>query len=158
MNRVLVSIQEGQKDPSWFNKIEDFLLSVLNELSYDGEEISVLFCNDDFIQQLNKTYRNIDSSTDVLSFENGESYTDEDGTQWLNAGDIIISLETLPKNAAYFSVDQNEELKRLLIHGTLHLNGMDHGESHVEPGVEPSDKMLVLQEKVLQKFCDVKLI
>ena len=73
-------------------------------------------------------------------------------------GDIIISVETVPKNAAYFGVSQNEELKRLLIHGTLHLNGYDHGEAHIEPGVEPDDEMLKLQETVLSGFSDITII
>ena len=73
-------------------------------------------------------------------------------------GDIVISLETLPKNAAYFEIDENSELKRLLLHGLLHLNGMDHYEEHIEKGVAPVCEMLVLQEKILSEFSDYKLL
>ena len=157
-NRVLVSVQEDMENPSWLESIEPYMQKVLSALNFDGEEISVLFCNDAFIQELNKEYRNIDAPTDVLSFESGDEYTDEDGKVWLSMGDIIISVETVPKNAAYFGVSQNEELKRLLIHGTLHLNGYDHGEVHIEPGVEPDDEMLKLQETVLSGFSDITII
>ncbi|MBR4463943.1 MAG: rRNA maturation RNase YbeY [Treponema sp.] len=157
-NRVLVSVQEDMESPSWLESIEPYMQKVLSALNFDGEEISVLFCNDAFIQELNKEYRNIDAPTDVLSFESGDEYTDEDGKVWLSMGDIIISVETVPKNAAYFGVSQNEELKRLLIHGTLHLNGYDHGEAHIEPGVEPDDEMLKLQETVLSGFSDITII
>ena len=109
------------------------------------------------IQQLNSQYRNIDSPTDILSFENGSKYTDDEG-EWLQAGDIAISLDTLPKNAEYFGVSENEELKRLLIHGVLHLNGYDHGEEHIEPDKEPTDEMLVLQEKILHELDEVVLV
>jgi probable rRNA maturation factor len=85
----------------------------------------------------------------VLSFENGASYTDEDGNEWTNIGDIVISLETLPKNAAYFGGTEDAELKRLLVHGLLHLNGLDHGDEHIEAGKEPECEMLVIQEKLL---------
>ena len=158
MNRILISIQENFVPPAWFNnqKIEDFVNSVLEKLGYDGEEISILFCDDAEIHELNKNYRNIDSPTDILSFENGEKYTDDEG-EWLQAGDIAISLETLPKNAEYFNVSENEEFKRLLIHGVLHINGYDHGEEHIEPGTEPTDEMLVLQEKTLKEFADINL-
>ena len=118
----------------------------VNELSYDQ-----------FIKELNSQYRNIDSATDVLSFENGEEYEDEEGL-WKNVGDIAISLETLPKNAEYFEVDTNTELKRLIIHGILHLNGMDHGEEHIEKGVVPTDEMLILQENLLADLSDEKII
>ena len=158
-NRILISLQEDFSAPAWFDeeKISGYLQSLLEKLGYDGEEISILFCNDEYIQSLNKNYRDIDSPTDILSFENGEKYSDEEG-DWLSAGDIALSLETLPKNADYFKVSQNEELKRLLIHGVLHLNGYDHGEEHIEPGVAPTDEMLVLQEKILSDFGEVKLI
>ena len=156
-NRVFVSVQEGMEEPSWLNKIEPFVLKALEKIGYDGEELSIMFCDDPFIQDLNKTYRNIDNPTDVLSFENGDEYTDEEGT-WLCAGDIIISVETLPKNAEYFDVDINSELKRLLVHGLLHLNGMDHGEEHIEKGTAPEGEMLVLQENVLLELKDETII
>ena len=158
-NRILISIQEDFTVPDWFSeeKITSYVQSVLEKLGYDGEEISLLFCNDEYIHELNKNYRDIDSATDILSFENGEKYKDDEG-EWLSAGDIALSLETLPKNADYFKVSENEELKRLLIHGVLHLNGYDHGEEHIEPGLVPTDEMLVLQEKILKEFEDVNLI
>lgn len=152
-NRILISMQEGMEEPAWFNKIEPFVQLVLSKLEYDEEELSILFCDDQFIQELNKNYRDIDSPTDVLSFENGDEYEDEQGT-WFNAGDIAISLETLPKNAEYFEVDKNNELKRLLVHGVLHLNGYDHGEEHIEKGKAPEGEMLVLQEKLLSELSE----
>lgn len=156
-NRIFISMQEGLDEPEWFSKTEEFVSRVMTSLKIDGEEISLLFCNDSFIQELNKQYRDIDSPTDVLSFENGESYEDDEG-KWNSAGDVVISLETLPKNAGYFDVSQNTELKRLLIHGILHINGYDHGEEHIEKGVEPECEMLRLQEKILESFSDVVLI
>lgn len=156
-NRILISLGEDVTEPVWFNKVEPFIQTVLQKLNYDNEEISVLFCSDEFIKELNSQYRNIDSATDVLSFENGEEYEDEEGL-WKNVGDIAISLETLPKNAEYFEVDTNTELKRLIIHGILHLNGMDHGEEHIEKGVVPTDEMLILQENLLSDLSDEKII
>ena len=156
-NRILISLGEDVTEPIWFNKVEPFIQTVLQKLNYDNEEISVLFCSDEFIKELNSQYRNIDSATDVLSFENGEEYEDDEGL-WKNVGDIAISLETLPKNAEYFEVDTNTELKRLIIHGILHLNGMDHGEEHIEKGVVPTDEMLILQENLLADLIEEKII
>ena len=156
-NRILVSVQEELEEPGWVEKIEPFMQKVAALLNFDGEEISVLFCNDEYMKELNSTYRKIDSTTDVLSFENDEEYEDEEG-KWKCVGDIAISLETLPVNAEYFDESKNEELKRLLVHGMLHLNGMDHGEEHLEEGVEPVCEMLVLQEKTLKQLKDEKII
>lgn len=156
-NRIFVSVEEGLSEPEWLGKIEPFMQKIMEKTGYDQEEISVMFCTDGFIQELNRNYRKIDAPTDVLSFENGEEYSDEEG-KWFSAGDIVISLDTLPENAEYFEVDKNAELKRLLVHGLLHLNGMDHGEEHIEKGVAPSCEMLVLQEKVLSELADEILV
>lgn len=158
-SRILISVQDGVNPPAWFDseKIQKYVQNVLERLGYDDEEISILFCNNDEIHRLNKEYRNIDSATDILSFENGTEYEDEEG-KWYAAGDIAISFDTLPENSEYFEVAQNEELKRLLIHGCLHLNGYDHGEEHIESGVEPKDEMLKLQEEILKEFSEINLI
>ena len=158
MNQIFVSCEDGMEEPVWLENIEPFVQKVLEAAGYDGEEISILFCTDSMIRELNANYRNIDSATDVLSFENGEEYTDEEGKEWFSAGDIAISVDTLPKNAEYFEVSQNEELKRLIVHGILHLNGYDHGEEHVEKGVEPKCEMLVLQKQLMDKFENYELI
>ena len=157
MNRVFVAMQEGVDEPDWFENVEPFVCKALSELKIDGQEISMLLCNDTYMQELNKTYRNIDSTTDVLSFENDEEYEDEEG-KWKCVGDIAISLDTLPVNAEYFKESQNAELKRLLVHGLLHLNGYDHGEEHIEEGVKPECEMLLLQENILDKLKDEKII
>jgi probable rRNA maturation factor len=156
-NRIFVSVQEGVKEPEWLDKVQDFLLLAANQLGFDNEEVSVLFCNDEYIKELNSSYRNIDAPTDVLSFENDEEYEDEEG-KWKCVGDIAISLDTLPVNAEYFNEDTNAELKRLLVHGLLHLNGMDHGEEHIEKGLAPVCEMLVLQENILEKLKDEIII
>lgn len=156
-NRIYISVQEGVTEPEWLNNVEPFLSKVMDELKFSGEEVSLFFCNDEYMKELNNTYRKIDSTTDVLSFENDEEYEDEEGV-WKAVGDIVISLETLPVNAEYFDENKNSELKRLLVHGILHLNGYDHGEEHIESGVEPECEMLKIQETLLEKLKDEKII
>lgn len=155
-NRVFTCVEEGFTTPVWFESVEGFALKVLEKLDFDGEELSIMICSDSYIKELNKNYRNIDSATDVLSFENNEEY-EEDGKMWKNVGDIAISAETLPKNAEYFEVSENTELKRLIIHGILHLNGYDHGEEHIEKNVQPECEMLKIQEEILTFFENEKL-
>ncbi|MFA6856138.1 MAG: rRNA maturation RNase YbeY [Treponema sp.] len=157
-NTVLVSVGENISEPAWIMNVEPFMQTAMRKFKIDGEEISVLFCNDAFISTLNKSYRGIDSPTDVLSFENGETYENEEGTVWKCAGDIAISLEMLSKNAVYFATDENSELKRLLVHGLLHLNGYDHGEEHIEAGKAPVCDMLVKQEKALAEMSSELII
>ncbi|MCK9169722.1 MAG: rRNA maturation RNase YbeY [Treponema sp.] len=157
-NTVLISVGENTDEPVWIMNVEPFMQTAMKMLEIDGEEISVLFCSDAFIRTLNQSYRGIDSPTDVLSFENGEVYKDEEGTVWKCAGDIAISLEMLPKNAVYFKTDENSELKRLLVHGLLHLNGYDHGEEHIEAGCAPVCDMLIKQEKTLAELSSEQIM
>ncbi|MCQ2981356.1 MAG: rRNA maturation RNase YbeY [Treponemataceae bacterium] len=160
MNQIFVETVEGMDEPGWMGAVEPYVQKVLSELKLDTWEVSLLFCDDPFIQDLNNDYRKIDAPTDILSFENGESYTDAEGNTWIAAGDIIISVPTFTRNAAEFGVSPDEELRRLLIHGCLHLTGRDHGEAHIgadrtfEGGTDEDREMLVLQEQLLAKLTD----
>ncbi|MBQ9631247.1 MAG: rRNA maturation RNase YbeY [Treponema sp.] len=158
MNIVTVSLAEDTEEPLWFNKIESFMQDVMQKLNYSDQEVSVLFCTNSFIAKLNSEYRNVEGATDVLSFENGESYIDKNGKTWKCMGDIVISIEMIAQNALSFNTDSDTELKRLLIHGLLHLNGYDHGDEHLEQNINPSCEMLVLQEKLVQDFSKEKII
>ncbi len=151
-NRVIVDAAEGYDAPPWLDRVEPFARKILDTLEISGWELSVLFCGDSFIAGLNSQYRNIDAPTDVLSFEQGGGYTAENGSVWHTAGDIVISTDTLEKNAKEFSVPADEELKRLLVHGILHLYGMDHSDN------SPRQEMLVYQEKILAAVEAEKII
>lgn len=148
MNNIAVSWQDIP-EPKWGKTVEPFLQAVLADLDHMNWDLSVVFCRDTFIHELNKTYRHIDGPTDVLSFEQADEYRDETGGIRFNAGDIVISLDSLHSNAETFNVPIDEELKRLLIHGILHLSGMDHSDN------DPKQEMLQLQEKILGAYCSI---
>ena len=133
--------------------VKEFLRKVLEKLGKDKWEVSILFTGDAFIQKLNREYRGKDEPTDVLSFAQVDSKETfpEKGDRFY-AGDIVISMETLAKNADYFGIGVNDELKRLLVHGILHLSGMDHENNN------PDQPMLVQQEKILNQFTGVVLL
>ncbi|MDR3192231.1 MAG: rRNA maturation RNase YbeY [Treponema sp.] len=132
--------------PAWAGKAEKFALRVLEEIGRDGWDVSLLFCNDAYIRSLNARYRGRDEPTDILSFPMGETLAGEDGESRYLSGDIVISLETWVENARFFGIAPDEELRRLLIHGILHLDGMDH---RTNGETEP---MLLLQEKILKSL------
>lgn len=135
--------QENKNDPALYN--DDIIRKSINGLNL---ELSILFCDDDFIKDLNKEYRGNDCPTDVLSFENGDTYNDGD-LQFLILGDIVISVSQIASNAAEFSTDEFTERNRLLVHGLLHLLGFDHGDEHLGSNSEPQCEMLKLQEELL---------
>jgi len=147
-NRIVIDCEEGMERPVWLDRVVPFIEKVLKRLDIENWELSVLFCRDPFIANLNSQYRDIEGPTDVLSFEQGDEYIDDSDTTWFNAGDIVISLDTLRKNAELFGVSENDELKRLLVHGILHLDGMDHEDN------SPEQEMLQFQEHFLVGFAD----
>ena len=80
-------------------------------------EIGYLFVNDEKILEVNKEYLGHDYYTDIITF-------DYDEGDVIN-GDLVISLDTVRSNALLFGKTYNEELHRVIIHGILHLCGIN---------------------------------
>jgi probable rRNA maturation factor len=102
-------------------------------------EVSVSFVSDEEIHELNRTYRNVDRPTDVLSFAMEEEFAP--GLRVL--GDIVVSLPTARRQAEAYGHGLEREVAFLLVHGFLHLNGYDHETEADE------ERMFALQEEVL---------
>jgi len=145
MNRVFVSYEDTEP-PFRKNRLCSFALKVLDEIDVENWDLSVLLCTDRIIKKLNRKYRNKNEATDVLSFCLGAEEPGEDGKNRCLPGDVVISLDTMEKNARYFNISEDEELRRLIIHGILHLKGLDHqSNDHTEP-------MIIRQEQILEKL------
>lgn len=99
--------------------ISRWIKQVANELGKSLGEISYKFTNDTGILEANKLFLQHDYFTDILTFDSSPT-----GSSYI-AGDILISLETVASNAEKFNVPYEEELHRVLIHGVLHLSGLD---------------------------------
>ncbi len=112
-------------------------------------ELSITLVDDQEIRRLNREYRDIDQSTDVLSFALQEGKIpqriqlhSENDAYPLILGDVILATETIQRQAQEMSHSYEEELYFLLIHGILHLLGYDH-QSDAE-----AQKMQHLEQKL----------
>ncbi|MGQ9842092.1 MAG: rRNA maturation RNase YbeY [Spirochaetota bacterium] len=94
----------------------------------DNVVVTLILTNDDVITHINKTYRKKKGPTDVISFAYREAPMPYGATKE-HLGDIFISLETAQRQAMEYKVTLKEEMKRLLVHGVLHLLGYDHEQS-----------------------------
>lgn len=98
-----------------------------------GCEVCVVLTGDDEIRELNRTWRDIDAPTDVLSFpqlEGMELPTVPEGEdELLPLGDIVVSLETIARQADELSVGADACLAHAVVHGVLHLLGHDHADA-----------------------------
>ncbi len=146
MNEVGIAVQ-GVQPPAWLEEARAFALRVLEAEGKDGWDLSILVCDDALIRGLNLEYRDRDEATDVLSFEQGISYRGAGGSERFLAGDIVISLGGLARNVEGFTVSEGEEYRRLIVHGVLHLSGLDHATN------EATEPMLMRQEEILLSLC-----
>ena len=104
-------------------------------------ELSVLLCEDDFMAELNATWRGKDGPTDVLAFamQEGEGGALHPGL----LGDVVISLQTARRQAAAYGRPLAQEVRMLLAHGLLHLLGYDHAEPDEERRMKAATDVLL---------------
>jgi len=98
---------------------------LLDAVGRSASEVVVLLAGDERIRELNRLWRGKDQPTDVLSFSQleGEAVGGEEAEL---LGDIVVSVDTLRRQARDGDWSDEEELARLLLHGLLHLIGYDH--------------------------------
>ncbi len=94
---------------------EAWLKEVIASEGRKLEEVSYIFCDDEYLLEINQKYLDHDTYTDIISFDNCVGN--------ILAGDIFISTERVAENAREYSVDFQEELRRVLAHGILHFCG-----------------------------------
>ena len=94
---------------------EQWIDAVIESEGKEPGEINYIFCDDEYLHNINMQYLNHDTLTDIISFD----YCIGD----LISGDIFISIERVQDNAKDYEVSFNEELLRVLAHGVLHYCG-----------------------------------
>lgn len=79
-------------------------------------ELNIIFCDDNYLSKINKEYLKHNYLTDVITFDNSEN-------KGILSGDVFISIERAKENAVLYKQTTTKEVRRLLIHGLLHLIG-----------------------------------
>lgn len=130
---VILNLEQGKAAPypDLAGKMEQIAQRALDEYGLPAStEVSVLFCDDEMIRELNKSWRGVDTATDVLSFpqlEDEAGFSCPPGEELL-LGDIVISLDRAAAQAHEFGHSLEREILYLFVHGLLHLLGCDHVE------------------------------
>lgn len=111
-------LEEDRKEKS-LNRpaAKKWLLEVVKEEGKKPGVINYIFCSDEFLVKVNMEFLKRDYFTDVISFDYSEN--------GLISGDIMISLDRVAENAGNLGISYLEELKRIMVHGLLHLIGYD---------------------------------
>ena len=139
---IIDKVNSNLEEVKNLNSFVDFSL---NYLKLNNVIFNIIIVDEDKIQYLNKTYRNIDRVTDVISFalEDDDSFIK---TEYRVLGDIYICLDKAIEQAKEYGHSLKREISFLTIHGILHLLGYDHMTSDEEK------KMFGLQEMILNEY------
>ncbi|PIA78988.1 rRNA maturation RNase YbeY [Gaetbulibacter sp. 4G1] len=97
------------------NEVSAWISNVISDEGFKEGDINYVFCNDDYLHNINVEFLNHDTLTDIISFDYSVGK--------IIQGDIFISIERVKDNAADFKVSFQEELHRVIIHGILHYCG-----------------------------------
>lgn len=121
-------------------KLSSFLDSVADAKGYKGKvSLNYIFCTDEYLLEINKSYLKHDTYTDIITFDLREK--PEDIT-----GEIYISTERIKENADKFSGSYEEELHRVIFHGLLHLCG------YKDKTTEQKQRMRLEEDKCLKQY------
>lgn len=153
MNVDAVDIDIAREAGDWSDDAEEIVLKAARAALDDAfppedapAEMSIVLGDDALVQRLNRDYRGKDKPTNVLSFafadNDSEPETDPDAPIML--GDIVLSVDTLRREAAEQSKPFDHHLAHLVVHGVLHLLGYDH-----EGGAEEAEAMESLEAGIL---------
>lgn len=110
-------------------------------------EVDVLLAGDRTLRRLNRTFRGKDKATDVLSFPACGDAPGAEELAGVHAGDLAISLDTAAKQAKEQGHTLRDEVRVLMLHGLLHLDGMDH---------EVDDGEMAAREAMLRRELGLK--
>lgn len=109
---------DGVEMPSFdTQRIENWIVSVARSFGKTVGAVTYIFCNDDKILEVNRKYINHDYYTDIITFDYSRPMR--------ISGDVFISLDTVRSNALLLGKTYDNELMRVIIHGILHLCGVD---------------------------------
>lgn len=144
MNTYSIFNETNENLDEYMDKLYDLLEFALKKEKLDNVEFNVIFVDNDKIHEINKTYRNIDRVTDVISFALEDNKEIELDHRVL--GDIYICVDRAHLQAVEYNHSFLREIAFLMIHGLLHLLGYDHMEK------EDEKIMFGKQEEILDEF------
>ena len=133
-----------QKDKEMLTELIHYTLE--KEKVIFNYEVSMSFVTDEEIREVNKTYREIDKETDVLSFPLIDDFSAEFSENVYPIGDVVISIDKVKEQAENYNHSFKREIAFLTVHSLLHLLGYTH-ETEVE-----EKEMFSRQEYILKEF------
>jgi probable rRNA maturation factor len=148
MNEVDLS-SENVEPPPWLPDPALVARIVFDHTRRTCWSVGVLLCDEQRIHELNRSFRQIDEPTDVLTF--GADANDPTGASPVE-GDIAIALPVIEANAAAWGVSVRQEFLRVYVHALLHLAGYTHDGYDLASEGAADHPMLGLQERLVERI------
>ena len=108
--------EEVDFTPEYEPQLREWIVNAISSEGFDAGVINIIFCNDEYLSELNQRFLERDTLTDVIAFDYHEKDNDV-------SGDIFISVERTRENALKYRQSFEQETRRVIIHGLLHLCG-----------------------------------
>lgn len=125
--------------PKDVRKTKKWLSELVSREGFELAALNYIFMTDDELLEMNKSYLNHDTYTDIITFDTSDVEEEIEG-------DIFISIDRVKENAKTFSVDFDTELRRVLAHGALHLCG------YPDKKPEEAKKMRAKEDEYLELY------
>jgi rRNA maturation RNase YbeY len=128
------------RQPVAFKKkmVSDWLKSVIEAEGKEAGVTNIVFCSDEYLLKVNEEFLKRDYLTDVITFDYSEKNT--------ISGDVLISIDRIRENASEMGLSELEELKRIMVHGILHLIGYDDNTA------KNKDRMTAMEDLYLDRW------
>lgn len=130
--------------PRSITRLKNWLKRVAKKEGYSIKELNYIFCSDTYLLSINKEHLNHNYFTDIITFDNSEETLHIEG-------DIFISIDRVKDNASVFKQPYNTELKRVMVHGLLHLMGYKDKNGEDKNRMRKKEDHYLLLESTLKK-------
>ena len=130
IHEIVFELPDAKRHAAW-------IIDSIDAEGYDLERIDFIFCSDDYLLEINRKHLGHEDYTDIITFPFEENPI---------VGEIYISIDRVRENASTFTTGFENELRRVMIHGVLHLCGYD---DHEEEDIE---MIRAKEEQYLEEF------
>lgn len=137
---------EGVTKPKLkYRIVSAWLKQVIVKFGYITGELTYIFCDDEYLKEINSKYLNHDYYTDIVTFDYGEGK--------IVSGDMFISINRVKENAKLFTCDLSDEFLRVIVHGLLHLIGFKDGSEFERETMRQKENECTFMYKEISNEC-----
>ena len=143
---AIIYIEEGVKKPKLrYRMVSKWLKRIIIKFDCLPGDLTYIFCDDQYLKEINLKYLNHDYFTDIVTFDYREDT--------IISGDMIISVDRVVENAEIFQCNVNDEFLRVTVHGLLHLLGFNDASVQEKETMRKTENECIFMYKEICNEC-----